>query len=80
MPGGAITARRLPTSSCWSCVQPCRSQHSHQCSASGGRCATGGIRRLILPRTRYHVYYRVAGQVLEILAVWHAVRGSGPGL
>jgi plasmid stabilization system protein ParE len=39
-----------------------------------------GIRRLILQRTRYHVYYRVAGQVLEILAVWHAVRGSGPGL
>ena len=39
-----------------------------------------GIRRLILQRTRYHVYYRVAGQVLEVLAVWHAVRGSGPGL
>ena len=38
------------------------------------------IRRLILQRTRYHVYYRVAGQVLEVLAVWHAVRGSGPGL
>jgi plasmid stabilization system protein ParE len=38
------------------------------------------VRRLILQRTRYHVYYRVAGQVLEVLAVWHAVRGSGPGL
>jgi plasmid stabilization system protein ParE len=42
--------------------------------APAGDLRLAGVRRLILPRTRYHVYYRVAGQVLEILAVWHAVR------
>lgn len=35
------------------------------------------VRRLILQRTRYHVYYRVAGQMLEVLAVWYAAPGRG---
>jgi plasmid stabilization system protein ParE len=39
-----------------------------------------GLRRVLLRRTRYHVYYRVSGDVLEVLAVWHARRGKGPGL
>jgi plasmid stabilization system protein ParE len=39
-----------------------------------------GLRRLLLRRTRYHLYYRVVGDVLEVLAVWHATRGMGPGL
>jgi toxin ParE1/3/4 len=39
-----------------------------------------GLRRVLLRRTRYHVYYRVRGEVLEVLAVWHASRGVGPGL
>lgn len=39
-----------------------------------------GVRRLLLRQTRYHVYYRVRGETLEVLAVWHAVRGTGPGL
>jgi len=38
------------------------------------------VRRLLLRQTRYHVYYRVRGGALEVLAVWHAVRGIGPGL
>lgn len=38
------------------------------------------VRRLLLPRTRYHVYYRVAGDTMAVLAVWHAQRGSGPRL
>jgi plasmid stabilization system protein ParE len=42
--------------------------------------ALRGVRRLLLKRSRYHVYYRVAGQALQVLAVWHAVRGTGPGL
>ncbi len=38
-------------------------------------------RRLLMPRTRYHVYYRiVAADVVRIVAVWSAVRGRGPGL
>lgn len=38
------------------------------------------VRRVLLKKTRYHVYYRVHGDVLEVLAVWHTARGKGPGL
>lgn len=38
------------------------------------------IRRVVLKKSRYHVYYRVRGEVLQVLAVWHAKRGTGPGL
>jgi plasmid stabilization system protein ParE len=31
-------------------------------------------------RTRYHVYYRVTGETLEVLAIWHRARGEGPTL
>ena len=38
-------------------------------------------RRLLMPRTRYHVYYRiVAADVVRIVAVWSAARGRGPHL
>jgi plasmid stabilization system protein ParE len=38
------------------------------------------VRRFLLPRSRYHVYYRhdATNDALEVLAVWHASRGSGP--
>jgi toxin ParE1/3/4 len=39
-----------------------------------------GLRRVLLRRTKYHVYYRVRGEVLEVLAVWHAAREAGPRL
>ena len=41
-----------------------------------------GLRRLLLPRTRYHVYYVHAAARAEVivLAVWSAVRGRGPAL
>lgn len=39
-----------------------------------------GVRRVLLRQTRYHVYYRVRDEALEVLAVWHAARGAGPGL
>ena len=39
-----------------------------------------GVRRVLMTRTRYHVYYRVTADVLEVLAIWHAVRGEGPTL
>jgi plasmid stabilization system protein ParE len=35
-------------------------------------------RRLFLPRVRYHLYYRVADDAIEVRALWHASRGSGP--
>lgn len=39
---------------------------------------TPGLRRALLERTRYHVYFRVAAEVLEVAAVWHASRGTRP--
>ncbi len=60
-------------------------------SVAGVRLATAphvgtvwrkGVRRLLLPRTRYHVYYAVddGRAVVEVRAVWHASRGRGPRL
>jgi plasmid stabilization system protein ParE len=42
--------------------------------------ALPGVRRLHLARLRYDLYYRLvdAPRQLEILAFWHASRGSGP--
>ena len=39
-----------------------------------------GIRRFYLDRIRYWVYYRVRGQRLEVVSVWHASRGTGPAI
>ena len=40
------------------------------------------IRRVLLPRIRYHAYYEVdeAKQLVRIVAFWHASRRSGPRL
>jgi len=39
-------------------------------------------RRLLLRRSRFHVYYLVdeAARVVVIVAIWNAVRGHGPAL
>lgn len=39
-----------------------------------------GVRRLLLPRSQYYIYYRVDydRRVIRIEAVWHASRGKGP--
>lgn len=38
-------------------------------------------RRLLMPETRYHVYYRVVGsERVRVVAIWSAVRGRGPRL
>ena len=39
-----------------------------------------GLRRALMRRTRYHVYYRVVDETLEVLAIWHSARGEGPTL
>ena len=40
-----------------------------------------GVRRVLLPRTRYAVYYRIARRGgVEVLALWQTQRGSGPEL
>ncbi len=39
------------------------------------------IRRLLLPRSRYAVYFSIEpGDVVLVVAVWHTARGSGPPL
>lgn len=41
-----------------------------------------GVRRILLPRVDYFLFYRVAPRrkELHILAFWHARRGSWPSL
>lgn len=39
-----------------------------------------GLRRVLLGRLRYHLYYVVAAETVEVLAFWHSSRGRGPGL
>jgi len=40
----------------------------------------GTVRRLYMGRVGYFLYYRVAGDSLEVLAFWHAKRGNQPRL
>jgi plasmid stabilization system protein ParE len=44
---------------------------------------TKGVRRLLVGRIRYFIYYRVTPDMpdtLEVLAVWHVSRGKQPSL
>jgi plasmid stabilization system protein ParE len=38
------------------------------------------VRRRLLRRSRYYIYWRLVGDDIEILAFWHASRGSPPPL
>jgi plasmid stabilization system protein ParE len=40
----------------------------------------GEVRRFLLLRTQYFLYYHVREQQLEVLALWHASRGAGPAV
>lgn len=44
------------------------------------RSSIAELRRVFLPRTRYHVYYVVddAVAVVRVHAVWHSARGQRP--
>lgn len=39
-----------------------------------------GVRRIHIKRINYHLYYHVTGdpEFLEVVALWHSSRGSGP--
>ena len=39
-----------------------------------------GVKRLHLARIRYHLYYRISGDQVAVLGLWHTSRGSGPSL
>jgi len=53
-----------------------------QVGTKAGNVKLAGVRRIHLSRIRYHLYYRVSEspKVVEVLALWHTSRGSGPGL
>jgi plasmid stabilization system protein ParE len=38
------------------------------------------LRRLLLPRSRYWVYFEIDADIVTVLAVWHGARGKGPPL
>jgi hypothetical protein len=39
-----------------------------------------GIRRLLLQRTSYHLYFVVQADRVYVVAVWSSYRGRGPAL
>jgi plasmid stabilization system protein ParE len=39
-----------------------------------------GVRRMLLRRTRYHIYFVEEGERVLVVAVWSAYRGRGPSL
>ena len=41
-----------------------------------------GVRRVLCPRTRYHVYYIIDDEfdAVVVVAVWGGMRGRGPSL
>ena len=39
-----------------------------------------GVRRVLVGRIRYFIYYRASSDTLEVLAVWHVSRGKRPCL
>lgn len=39
-----------------------------------------GVRRLLVARVRYFIYYRVTQDSLDVPAVWHTRRGQQPRL
>ena len=41
---------------------------------------TKGVRRLLVGRIRYFIYYRATQDTLEVLTVWHVSRGKQPSV
>lgn len=39
-----------------------------------------GVRRLLVGRIRYFIYYRVTPDTVDVLAVWHVSRAKQPAL
>lgn len=39
-----------------------------------------GVRRILMRASRYHLYYKEHEESVLVLAVWSAVRGTGPDL
>ena len=41
---------------------------------------TKDVRRLLVGRIRYFIYYRTTQDAIEVLAVWHVSRGRQPSV
>jgi plasmid stabilization system protein ParE len=41
---------------------------------------TNGVRRIHLARVHYYLYYRVRGEQIDVLALWHTSRGTPPSV
>lgn len=41
---------------------------------------TKGVRRLLVGRIRYFIYYRATKDTLEVIAVWHVSRSKQPSV
>jgi plasmid stabilization system protein ParE len=39
-----------------------------------------GVRRILLNRINYYLYYRETSEAIDVLAFWHASRGEPPPL
>jgi len=46
--------------------------------AAATNSALTGVSRVFLGRIRYFLYYRVQPDQVEILALWHSIRGREP--
>jgi len=41
---------------------------------------TRGVRRVHLARIHYYLYYRLHGEQIQVLALWHTRRGAPPSV
>ncbi len=48
--------------------------------ATASNAALPGVRRVLLGRIRYFLYYRVRPDQAEILPLWHSNRGQEPAV
>jgi plasmid stabilization system protein ParE len=74
--GPGCSTRRTRTGSKLIATQP-------EVGAKAQNAKLASVRRILIRRVRYHLYYRLVGSSnpsVEVLAVWHASRGRGPGV
>lgn len=61
--------------------QACRAwSRSHGYRGRLGTARSDTVRRLYLTRISYFIYYRVSGQFLDVVALWHSSRETHPSI
>ncbi len=54
-----------------------------EAGATARNVRLSGVRRVLLRRVNYQLYYRLVAspsRSIQVVALWHAGRGEGPGL